>query len=344
MKLYAKDTSDGKLILAVEFLSYLNSLNADIRIFCSHKNVELYRGLSALFPSLTFTEEKARRYDLLFTETISNTEDAELVYAILPVQKKIPPLPAGCIPLNTEKSPGGFYLPDFPSAQDMLERHISKQDLQGIRILISAGPTAEDMDPVRFLTNRSSGKMGIALARAAFVRGAEIKLVLGPGSQRPPAIIKTTFVRSAGEMAEAVLEKFNESDVYIGSAAIADYTPQKTETHKIKKKKGGLQIKLKRTTDILKTLGKQRKHQILIGFSVETDNVIAHSLKKLEQKQLDMIVINNPQEQGSGFAVDTNKVSVLLRNGQMYNLPLQSKRHLSHKLLDFLREIKIRNA
>ena len=344
MNFYCNDISNGKLFLAVEFLSYLNGFDPKVIISCPQKDLDNYRGLAALFPTLIFTEEKARKYDLIFTDTISQEEDAALIYPILPVNEKLPPLPSGCIPPDTSKNIGSRYLPDLPSAQDMAERQITKRDLQGTKIIISAGPTAEDIDPVRYLTNRSSGKMGIALARAAFIRGAETELVLGPGSQKPPLVLNTTFVRSAAEMAEAVLEKFAGADVYIGSAALADYTPQQTESDKIKKKKGGLQIKLKRTTDVLQALSKKRKKQILVGFSVETNNVIANSLKKLEQKQLDMIVINNPKEQGSAFAVDTNKVSVLLKNGQMYNLSLQSKRNLSHKILDFLREMQSANA
>ncbi len=344
MKFYCNDKSGGKLFLAPEFLSYLNGFDGEVIISCPQKDLDNYRGLAALFPSLSFTEEEAQQYDLLFTDTIFPKEDAALIYPILPVKEELLLIPSGCIPPDTSKNIGGCYLPDLPSAQDMVERQITHQDLRGTKIIISAGPTAEDIDPVRYLTNRSSGKMGVALARAAFVRGAETELVLGPGSQRPPLVLNTTFVRSAAEMAEAVLEKFDSADVYIGSAALADYTPQQTEAEKIKKKKGGLQIKLKRTTDVLQALSKKRKKQIIIGFSVETNNVIANSLKKLEQKQLDMIVINNPKEQGSGFVVDTNKVSVLMKKGQMYNLPLQSKRALSHKLLDFLREIQAANA
>ncbi len=344
MKFYCNDRSGGKLFLAVEFLSYLNGFKGEVIIACPPKDLDNYRGLAALFPALSFTEDKAPRCDMLFTDTISQEENATLIYPILPVKEELLLIPSGCIPPDTSKNIGGCYLPDLPSAQDMVEQHITKQDLQGTKIIISAGPTAEDIDPVRYLTNRSSGKMGIALARAAFVRGAETELVLGPGTQRPPLVLNTTFVRSAAEMAEAVQEKFDSADVYIGSAALADYTPQQTETEKIKKKKGGLQIKLKRTTDLLQALSKKRKQQIVIGFSVETSNVIANSLKKLEQKQLDMIVINNPKEPGSGFAVDTNKVSVLLKNGQMYNLTLQSKLSLSHKILDFLREIRTANA
>jgi len=344
LNFYCNDISNGKLLLAPEFLSYLDGFDAHVRISCPKGDLDIYRGLSALFPSLSFTEEKAQHCDLLFTDTITENSGATLVFPILSVKKERSQLPSNYIPLDTEKGIGGYYVADLLSAQDMVQRLVTKQDLQGKKIIISAGPTAEDIDPVRYLTNRSSGKMGIALARAAFIRGAETELVLGPGSQPPPAALNTTIVRSAAEMADTILEKFPGADVYIGSAAIADYTPQKTETDKIKRKKGGLQIKLKRTTDILHALSKKRHHQIMVGFSVETNNVIENSLKKLEQKQLDMIVINNPKEHGSGFAVDTNKVSVLLKNGQMYNLPLQSKQSLSHKILDFLREIQATNA
>ncbi len=343
MTLSCCDQSGGKLFLAVDFLSFLTRYAETVQIFCAKDEREQYRGLARIFPGLLFTSKTSEHYDLLFTDTVITAPSADLVYLFA---GENPPADLGgnYIPHSSRNQFTEYTLPDLPSAQDMIKRLKTKQDLQGKRILISAGPTAEDIDPVRYLTNRSSGKMGIALARAAFIRGAKTELILGPAKQQPPLVLHTTFVRSAAEMADAVQEKFADTDVYIGSAAIADYTPQKIERQKIKKQKNGWQLKLKRTTDVLRTLAKKHKRQIVIGFSVETNNIIANSLKKLEQKQLDMIVINNPNEQGSGFAVDTNKVSVLLKNGQMYNLPLQSKQELSYKILDFLREIEAQHA
>jgi hypothetical protein len=226
----------------------------------------------------------------------------------------------------------------FPSQEDvidLLRSVIIGQDLQDLRILISAGPTIEDLDPVRYLTNRSTGRMGIALARAAFRRGADVNLVHGTLSVRVPGYLTGKQVRSASDMADRILDLFQVSDVYIATAAVADYTPEKTAIKKIKKQSGDLVLKLNRTTDILATLGKRKQsHQMLVGFSVETDNELDNSRKKLIQKQLDMIVINNPTIEGAGFASETNMVTILTRDDQVLSIPLASKQDIADKVLD----------
>jgi len=344
MKLNCKDETNGKLILALEFLSFLNTFAAETVISCKERNLADYRMLADLFENISFTNKTSGPFHLIFTDNLKIKDETQLFFPILDESSDVSKFPKNNIPVDIHNTIGGFYIANQLSAEDMLQRSFVKQDFKDRKILISAGPTAEDIDPVRYITNRSSGKMGIALARAAFIRGADVELVLGPGSVKAPAILNTTYVRSASEMAEAVRDKFSDTDAYIAAAAIADYTPVKLNEQKFKKRPGPMQLNLKRTTDVLKSLAKVRQNQTMVGFSVETIQVIENSLKKLEQKNLDMIVVNNPTEQGSGFLVDTNRVSVLLKNKQMYNLPLQSKQQLSYKLLDFIAELMTKNA
>ncbi len=228
---------------------------------------------------------------------------------------------------------------DVPSLVDFLHRAFSDKKLAGKKVLVTAGPTAEDLDPVRFLTNRSSGKMGIALARSAFIAGAEVKLILGPTAVDVPRYLPVQRVRSAQEMAQAVLQAAPQFDVYIGAAAVADFTPAVRENEKIKKSEGGLQIRLKRTTDILKALSELPRHPLLVGFSVETENVRSNSLQKLKRKNLDMIIANNPKEAGAAFGVDTNKVTVLTANGQAEEWPLMSKMQVSEKIMERIAKV-----
>jgi hypothetical protein len=228
---------------------------------------------------------------------------------------------------------------DVPSLVDFLHRAFSPRKLAGKKVLVTAGPTAEDLDPVRFLTNRSSGKMGIALARAAFIAGADVQLVLGPTTVAVPRYLAVQRVRSAQEMARAVLQAAPQFDVYIGAAAVADFTPAVREDEKIKKSENGLQIRLKRTTDILKALSELPRHPLLVGFSVETENVRPNSLKKLKRKNLDMIIANNPKEAGAAFGVDTNKVTLLTADGQSEEWPLMSKMQVSEKIMERIAKV-----
>ena len=193
--------------------------------------------------------------------------------------------------------------------------HPHPESLKGKTVLITAGGTREHIDPVRMLTNRATGKMGFALAWEAFARGAAVILVHGPGSLIPPVEVESHGVISAAEMFDTVQRHFPRADLFISAAAVADYTPARYSTSKIKKEEQGLTLKLERTRDVLKTMSQQKKaHQRVIGFAVETDNPLENARKKLIDKNLDMIALNNPSEAGAGFGVDTNKVTVMTRD------------------------------
>ena len=212
------------------------------------------------------------------------------------------------------------------------------RDLIGKKILITAGPTCEAIDPVRYITNHSSGKMGYAIAYDAMLRGAEVTLVSGPTSLKPVPFVNFVPIQSAEDMAEAVLSAAPEQDVIIKAAAVADYTPKTMAAEKIKKDKGVPAIELKRTTDILKRLGEIKKaHQFICGFSMETENLIENSRKKLEKKKIDMVVANNLRVSGAGFQGDTNVVTLITKNGNVA-LPLMPKSQVAHCILDAILE------
>jgi len=209
-----------------------------------------------------------------------------------------------------------------------------EKDLKGKKILVTAGPTIEDIDPVRFIGNRSSGKMGYALAKAAFLRGADVTLISGTSNEIAYQEIKKVNVRSADEMKKAVDRELKKSDFLIMSAAVADYKPAKVSTKKLKKEKNLTEIKITKTADILSSVKKENK--IIVGFALETDNEIANAKKKLKEKQLDMIVLNSLKDKRSGFEFDTNKVTLIKKNGKTIKLPLQSKFQIANKILDQL--------
>ena len=209
-----------------------------------------------------------------------------------------------------------------------------KKDLSGKRILITAGATQEALDPVRYLTNHSTGKMGYALAKAAMVRGAQVTLVSGQTNLEPPLFVDLVPVISAQDMYEAVENRFDETDVLIMAAAVADYRPKEYVDQKIKKKAGDNVLELARTTDIIGTLSARKKQgQFLCGFSMETEHMLENSKKKLQKKHLDMIVANNLRTEGAGFGKDTNVVTLIREDGQM-ELPKLSKLEVSHRILD----------
>lgn len=211
-----------------------------------------------------------------------------------------------------------------------------EKDLVGKKVLISAGATREPIDPVRFITNHSSGKMGYALARAAMHRGAEVTVVAAHTDVEPPLFVNVVPVQTAAEMYDAILSRATEYDMIIKAAAVADYTPAVTEDNKIKKKDGDLSIPLVRTKDILKALGEnKRPGQILCGFSMETENVLENSRKKLESKHCDMICANSLKSAGAGFGTDTNIVTLITKNSEE-SLELMSKEQVAHKILDKL--------
>lgn len=220
---------------------------------------------------------------------------------------------------------------------ETLEKYFSKkEDLIGKKALITAGPTYESIDPVRFIGNRSSGKMGVALAKELAERGADVKLVLGPSSlniQHPN--IETIRVTNAQSMYKAAQSHFDKSDISILAAAVADYRPINVADKKIKKKDKTLTIELERTTDIAATLGKQKRdNQLLIGFALETNNEIENAKRKLERKNFDFIVLNSLQDKGAGFAVDTNKITILRKDNKMKDFELKSKTKVAIDIVD----------
>jgi phosphopantothenoylcysteine decarboxylase/phosphopantothenate--cysteine ligase len=222
---------------------------------------------------------------------------------------------------------------------DQLLQHILRavalpHDLAGKRILVTAGPTQEALDPVRYLTNHSTGKMGYALARMAMLRGAEVLLVSGPTAVAPPPFTEVVEITSAQEMFEAVAARQEWADFIFKAAAVADYTPAQYADDKLKKKDSDLSIPLKRTRDILKHLGEGRRPgQVLCGFSMETRNMVENSRAKLEKKNLDMICANNLKVAGAGFGTDTNVMTVITRTG-LEELPLMSKEAAASRILD----------
>lgn len=212
--------------------------------------------------------------------------------------------------------------------------------LAGRRVLVTAGPTQEAMDPVRYITNHSSGKMGYEVARAARNLGAEVTLVSGQCGLKPPYGMETVSVVSAEDMYEAVTSRAADCDYIVMAAAVADYTPAVTAEDKIKKKDDDMSIALKRTHDILKTLGERKSRaQVLCGFAMETQNLLENARKKLEAKNADMIVANNLKVEGAGFAHDTNVATFILRDGLVEN-PLQSKEDLAYAIWAQLTEIR----
>lgn len=221
---------------------------------------------------------------------------------------------------------------------DQLIQHILRSiafphDLEGKHILITAGPTQEALDPVRYLTNHSSGKMGYALARMAMLRGADVTLISGPTSIAPPPFVTVIPIRSAQEMYDAVTQHSDKADIIIKAAAVADYTPLNYAGHKMKKSDDELSIPLKRTVDILKYLGSHKKaNQVICGFSMETENLIGNSRKKLTSKNIDMICANSLVETGAGFGVDTNVITMITAQ-ETIPLPLLSKEEAANRIL-----------
>lgn len=226
----------------------------------------------------------------------------------------------------------------LPSEEELCQQILLKaalsHDLQGKRILVSAGPTQEAIDPVRFITNHSSGKMGYALAKMARLRGANVTLVSGPVQEKPFAGIETVPVSSAQDMFQAVTSRSKNQDIIVMCSAVADYTPSTYNTQKTKKKEGEMSIPLKRTQDILKYLGEHKpESQILVGFSMETENLLENSRAKLEKKNADLICANSISSGKTGFGVNTNQVTVISRDG-MKELPLCSKEETANLILN----------
>src|SRR5699024_10879728 len=221
---------------------------------------------------------------------------------------------------------------------DVIKNHQKNATLlQGKKVLVSAGPTRELIDPVRFLTNRSSGKMGFSIAETAAQFGADVTLVTGPVelTAHHPNITRVDVV-SAEDMYEAMLEHYPETDIVIKSAAVSDYRPKQTFDQKVKKQSDDMQIELERTKDILQTLGEKKTSQFLVGFAAETETPLEYGKGKLMKKNLDAIVINNVSEEGAGFAGDTNIVTYLNKEGQQENLPLATKEKIAGQILHLI--------
>lgn len=212
------------------------------------------------------------------------------------------------------------------------------KDLMGKKVLVTAGPTISPIDPVRFITNRSTGKMGYAIAEEARDRGAEVVLVSGPSDLKAPFGVTVVKVDTNEEMYNAVLKEYQNSDIVIKSAAVADYKSKNYSNEKIKKSEGDLVLQFIRDNDILKTLGELKKHQILVGFAAESNEVLENAKGKLEKKNLDYIVANDITDKEAGFAKDSNKVTIIKRKGEAIHLETMSKRAVANKLFNVILE------
>ena len=230
-------------------------------------------------------------------------------------------------------------------SEDVLVGHILREiahekDLAGMKVIVTAGPTQESVDPVRYITNHSTGKMGYELAKAAMLRGAEVTLVSGVTNLEPPMFVDYVQVKSAGDMFEAMKSRFLDNDIIIKAAAVADYKPKNYSDEKTKKKDGEMSIELDRTQDILKYLGEHRREgQFYCGFSMETQNMLENSRVKLDKKNIDMVVANNLKIAGSGFGTDTNVVTMISKEEEI-QLELLSKAEVAHKILDEILKVK----
>ena len=232
---------------------------------------------------------------------------------------------------------GAGKMPEPETLFAYIETEIAcEKDLAGKRVLVTAGATQESLDPVRYLTNHSTGKMGYALAKAAMLRGAQVTLVSAPTNLSAPLDVDLVPVVSAQDMFEAVENRFDDVDILIMAAAVADYRPKEFVDHKIKKKEGDNTLELARTTDILGTLGaRKRADQFICGFSMETEHLLENSKAKLEKKHLDMIAANNLRTRGAGFGTETNVVTLIRPDG-MTELPIMSKLDVAHRILDHI--------
>ena len=230
-------------------------------------------------------------------------------------------------------------------SEDVLVGYILREiahekDLAGMKVIVTAGPTQESVDPVRYITNHSTGKMGYELAKAAMLRGAEVTLVSGVTNLEPPMFVDYVQVKSAGDMFEAMKSRFLDHDIIIKAAAVADYKPKSYSDEKTKKKDGEMSIELDRTQDILKYLGEHRREgQFYCGFSMETQNMLENSRVKLDKKNIDMVVANNLKIAGSGFGTDTNVVTMISKEEEI-QLELLSKAEVAHKILDEILKLK----
>jgi len=236
---------------------------------------------------------------------------------------------------------GEGRLPEPHEIVDFIEKHYSKNlPLVGKKVLISAGPTIEELDPVRFISNHSSGKMGYSLAEKALSLGAEVKLISGPTNQSISSKnIKIVHIKTGKELHEAILNDYNNSDIVIMAAAVSDYKPIEFSEKKIKKDNNELNIKFEKTTDILFELGQNKKNQILVGFALENNNELSHAKNKLEKKNLDLIVLNSLNDEGAGFGYDTNKITVVDCSGNVTPYKLKKKNEVADDVFKHIIEL-----
>ena len=239
------------------------------------------------------------------------------------------------------KDVGSGKLPEPEVLLDEIARELAREkDLAGVHVTVTAGPTQESLDPVRFLTNHSSGKMGYAIAREAMLRGAEVTLISGPVALKPVPGVKLVKITTAQDMLEAVQEALPQTDILIKAAAVADYRPASVSDEKLKKKDGELSIPLERTADILAWVSENRHEGLFVcGFSMETENMLENSRGKLIKKGLDMIVANNLKTRGAGFGVETNVVTLITKD-EIKELPLMGKDEVAGKLLDEIQKMR----
>lgn len=351
MQITCIDLSDGRLFFINNILSALNNFEYEVYLYVPDNYKELYGIYLDHFPQIKVKSGIGKNIKLSAHITFSNCANLQklqdfgrsIIYPVLR-NNEIKDFfnwfnqlsnrrKSNVVPIETSDTDNSIIHPESKWVIDMLKRQISEKSLTGISVLISAGPTIEDIDPVRYLTNRSSGKMGIALARAAYIHGADVQLILGPTSITAPVYLPVQRIRSAEDMYNAVMTKFKKCDVYIGSAAIADFTPANVRFDKIKKKDRFSELILQPTRDILNELSVIKKKQFLIGFSVETKDTIKNSKSKLIKKNLDLIVVNNPMEEGAAFDADTNVVTIIHKDGKIDSWPIMPKLDLADKLM-----------
>jgi len=231
---------------------------------------------------------------------------------------------------------GKGRLADIEDITANVERELSPNDMRGKKLLITAGATREYIDPLRFISNPSSGKMGYSLARAAWLRGGDVTLISAYSEIPPPYGVNTIKVESADEMYKAVMSNIKGKDVIIKAAAVSDYKSGNKKTNKIKKSSKSITIELTKTKDILKDIGRVKNGTFLIGFAAESENLSENSKKKLKDKNLDLIVANNIKQPGAGFGTDTNIVHIFSKDGKKFDLPLMAKEDLGHEILNFI--------
>ncbi|MBN1664161.1 MAG: bifunctional phosphopantothenoylcysteine decarboxylase/phosphopantothenate--cysteine ligase CoaBC [Deltaproteobacteria bacterium] len=238
-----------------------------------------------------------------------------------------------------ERTEGAGRLPEVPEIVDEVESILTAKDLAGEKIIVTAGPTQEPFDPVRFITNHSSGKMGYAVAAMARRRGADVVLISGPTALPKPRGVKFIPVTTALEMRDAVMKHLKDATVVIKAAAVADYRPATRAASKIKKKEGPLEIMLERNPDIIAEIGKKKGRRVVVGFAMETDNLIENAAAKLKNKNMDLIVANDLNQEGAGFQTDTNVITILDRKGGREALPLLDKTEVADRILDRVKKI-----